>query len=77
MLAKRMAGPGIEATEIARQLALEHDVVLATTGICELEVPGLEVRRVGEARAATSRSGATSSCSRAGSSTGRPHLIHN
>jgi glycosyltransferase involved in cell wall biosynthesis len=47
-LAKRMAGPGIRATEIAKRLATEHDVVLATTGICELVVPGLEVRQVGE-----------------------------
>ena len=47
-LAKRMAGPGIRATEIARRLAADHDVVLATTGICELEVRGLEVRKVGE-----------------------------
>ena len=47
-LATRMAGPGIRATEIARRLSREHDVVLATTGICELEVPGLEVRQVGE-----------------------------
>ena len=47
-LAKRMAGPGIRATEIARCLAGHHDVVLATTGICEIEVDGLEVRQVGE-----------------------------
>ena len=47
-LAKRMAGPGIRATEIARRLAVEHDVVLATTGICDISVPGLEVRQVGE-----------------------------
>ena len=47
-LAKRMAGPGIRATEIARRLATEHEVVLATTGICDLSVPGVEVRQVGE-----------------------------
>ena len=47
-LARRMAGPGIRAAEIARRLSVEHDVVLATTGICELTVPGVEVRQVGE-----------------------------
>jgi glycosyltransferase involved in cell wall biosynthesis len=47
-LARRMAGPGIRATQIARRLASEHEVVLATTGICDLTVPGLEVRQVGE-----------------------------
>jgi hypothetical protein len=29
-----MAGPAIRAVEIARRLATEHDVVLATTGVC-------------------------------------------
>jgi len=47
-LAPRMAGPAIRAVEIARRLAPEHEVVLATTGICDLTVPGLEVRQVGE-----------------------------
>ena len=47
-LAPRMAGPAIRAVEIARRLAKEHEVVLATTGIGDLTVPGLEVRQVGE-----------------------------
>jgi hypothetical protein len=67
-LARRMAGPGIRATEIAKILSHEHDVVLATTGICELELPGLEVRQVGSSDCGSSRTGAMSSSSRAGSS---------
>jgi glycosyltransferase involved in cell wall biosynthesis len=47
-LAPRMAGPGIRALQIARRLANEHDVVLATTGRCDLAVEGLEVRAVQE-----------------------------
>lgn len=47
-LAVRMAGPAIRAVQIARRLALEHDVVLATTGVCDLSLPGVEVRQVGE-----------------------------
>ncbi len=47
-LAPRMAGPGIRALQIARRLAAEHDVVLATTGRCDLEEDGLEVRSVAE-----------------------------
>jgi glycosyltransferase involved in cell wall biosynthesis len=47
-LAPRMAGPGIRALQIARRLAAEHDVVLATTGRCELEAAGVEVRAVAE-----------------------------
>lgn len=47
-LAPRMAGPGIRALQIARRLAIEHDVVLATTGRCELQVDGVEVRAVAE-----------------------------
>ncbi len=47
-LAERMAGPGIRAAQIARRLGAEHDVVLATTGRCELDVEGVEVRAVAE-----------------------------
>jgi glycosyltransferase involved in cell wall biosynthesis len=47
-LAPRMAGPGIRALQIARRLAGTHDVVLATTGRCDLEVDGVEVRAVAE-----------------------------
>ncbi len=35
-----MAGPGIRATEIARLLAAEHDVTLATLRDCALDEPG-------------------------------------
>ena len=47
-LAPRMAGPGIRALQIARRLAVDHDVILATTGRCDLEAEGFEVRPVAE-----------------------------
>ena len=47
-LAPRMAGPGIRALEIARRLSAEHDVVLATTGRCDLASEAFEVRAVAE-----------------------------
>ena len=47
-LAPRMAGPGIRALQIARRLAADHDVILATTGRCDLEVDDVEVRQVAE-----------------------------
>jgi glycosyltransferase involved in cell wall biosynthesis len=47
-LAGRMAGPGIRALQIARRLHAEHDVVLATTGRCELAGEPFEVRSVAE-----------------------------
>lgn len=47
-LAPRMAGPGIRALQIARRLSADHDVVLATTGRCDLVVAGVEVRAVAE-----------------------------
>ena len=47
-LAPRMAGPGIRALQIARRLAGDHDVVLATTERCEVSATEFEVRQVGE-----------------------------
>ncbi|MGK2946965.1 MAG: glycosyltransferase [Acidimicrobiales bacterium] len=47
-LAARMAGPGIRALQIARRLHADHDVVLATTGRCELAGQPFEVRGVAE-----------------------------
>jgi len=47
-LAPAMAGPGIRAVAVARALSPEHDVVLCTTSRADLEVPGVEVRQVGE-----------------------------
>ena len=47
-LSARMAGPGIRALQIARRLATEHDVVLATTGRCDLGGENFEVRSVAE-----------------------------
>jgi glycosyltransferase involved in cell wall biosynthesis len=47
-LAPRMAGPGIRALQIARRLSTEHDVVLATTGRCDLTGEEFEVRAVAE-----------------------------
>ncbi|MDQ1374393.1 MAG: hypothetical protein QOJ09_1731, partial [Actinomycetota bacterium] len=43
-LTTKLAGPGIRAVELAKILATEHDVRLATTsGPPDLEVPGVEV----------------------------------
>ena len=47
-LAPRMAGPGIRALQIARRLAADHEVVLATTERCELQETGFEAIHVGE-----------------------------
>jgi glycosyltransferase involved in cell wall biosynthesis len=47
-LAPRMAGPGIRALQIARRLAADHEVILATTERCELEVTGFQAVHVGE-----------------------------
>ena len=47
-LSARMAGPGIRALHIARGLAAEHEVVLATTGGCDLGGENFEVRAVAE-----------------------------
>ena len=47
-LAPRMAGPGIRALQIARRLAADHEVVLATTERCELQETGFEAIQVGE-----------------------------
>jgi glycosyltransferase involved in cell wall biosynthesis len=47
-LAPFMAGPGIRALQIARRLSADHEVVLATTERCELEVSGFEAVHVGE-----------------------------
>ena len=75
-LAKRMAGPGIRATEIARRLGPEHDVVLATTGICELQVPGVEVRQVGELGLRDLEDWCDVFVFQGWVITGRPHLLH-
>jgi glycosyltransferase involved in cell wall biosynthesis len=40
-IADRMAGPAIRATTIARTLAREHDVVLATTSSCTTQLAGV------------------------------------
>jgi glycosyltransferase involved in cell wall biosynthesis len=45
-LAPRMAGPAIRAWNIAGALAAEHEVVLATTGHCELDEGPFTVRAV-------------------------------
>ncbi|MFP5257260.1 MAG: glycosyltransferase [Acidimicrobiia bacterium] len=47
-VAPRMAGPAIRAVQIARRLAREHEVVLASTESCSITLPGIEVRQVGE-----------------------------
>jgi glycosyltransferase involved in cell wall biosynthesis len=47
-LAPRMAGPGIRALQIARRLAADHEVVLATTERCELDETGFKAVHVGE-----------------------------
>jgi GT2 family glycosyltransferase len=46
VLQPKMAGPAIRAWHIARALAREHDVQLATTNQCRLEHPDFPVRRV-------------------------------
>ncbi|MDP9406787.1 MAG: glycosyltransferase family 4 protein [Actinomycetota bacterium] len=45
-LGAKMAGPGIRAWQIARALAPENDVVLATLSTCALEGAGFTVRAV-------------------------------
>jgi glycosyltransferase involved in cell wall biosynthesis len=45
-LATRMAGPAIRAWNIASALAADHDVVLATTGQCDLDTVPFAVRAV-------------------------------
>ncbi len=47
-LATRMAGPGIRALQIARRLAQDHEVVLATTERCEIEESGFRLVHLGE-----------------------------
>ncbi|MFM8304097.1 MAG: glycosyltransferase [Actinomycetota bacterium] len=42
-LRPKMAGPAIRAFEIAKALAGEHEVVLASTVLCELSHPGFRV----------------------------------
>lgn len=44
VLAPRMAGPAIRAREIARALAIDHDVVLVSTARCELSDPAFSCR---------------------------------
>lgn len=46
-LEPKMAGPAIRAWQIARALAAEHEVVLVTTGPCNLTHPDFEIRHVG------------------------------
>ncbi|MFL6205017.1 MAG: glycosyltransferase [Acidimicrobiales bacterium] len=47
-LAPFMAGPGIRALQIARRLSVDHEVVLATTERCELDVTGFQAVHVTE-----------------------------
>jgi glycosyltransferase involved in cell wall biosynthesis len=49
VLRRQMAGPAIRAQAIACELAESHDVVLASTGACEVVVPGVEARYVDDA----------------------------
>jgi glycosyltransferase involved in cell wall biosynthesis len=44
VLAASMAGPAIRAREVARALAGGHDVVLVSTGGCDLDEPGIACR---------------------------------
>jgi glycosyltransferase involved in cell wall biosynthesis len=44
VIAARMAGPAIRAREIARALAVDHDVVLVSTARCELSDPAFSCR---------------------------------
>lgn len=46
MLTQRMAGPAIRAWEIARRLSSEHDVVLATFGVCDRPGEGFRTQHV-------------------------------
>jgi GT2 family glycosyltransferase/glycosyltransferase involved in cell wall biosynthesis len=46
-LASRMAGPAIRAFQIAKALAGEHEVVLATTAGCDLQRTDFQTRNVG------------------------------
>ena len=46
VLQPKMAGPAIRAWHVARALAREHDVRLATTNRCRLEHPDFPVRQV-------------------------------
>ncbi|MGQ0805179.1 MAG: glycosyltransferase [Actinomycetota bacterium] len=45
-VARKMAGPGIRAWNVAAALAREHDVVLASIQDCGLEAPDFEARHV-------------------------------
>ncbi|WP_299952280.1 glycosyltransferase [uncultured Modestobacter sp.] len=45
-LAARMAGPAIRALQIAKALAGDHEVVLATTSVCDLQRSDFATRRV-------------------------------
>ena len=45
-LTPRMAGPAIRAWQMAQALAVEHDVVLATTAACEVSSPDFDARAV-------------------------------
>ncbi len=47
-LAPRMAGPGIRAWNIARELAREHEVRLVSLTNAELDDPGFSIERVDE-----------------------------
>lgn len=49
VLAPAMAGPAIRAVAVARALAAEHDVRLATTTTCTLAIPGLDIKATSEA----------------------------
>jgi GT2 family glycosyltransferase/glycosyltransferase involved in cell wall biosynthesis len=46
-LGSALAGPAIRALEMAKILAVEHEVQLVTLGSCSLESKGFEVRSVG------------------------------
>ena len=47
-LSARMAGPAIRALQIARRLAPDHDVVLASTERCDIAGEGFDARHVTE-----------------------------